>query len=134
MRIISKPVTVNSVQFSKCANKGTFTFRSSLEYKFVQLLEQASNVIQWSYETVNINYFFPYDKKVHTYIIDFAVQTKTGMILVEIKPSSKLILERQKSRDAKIDFAKNIAKWKAAQIFCNKHNYEFKIITEKDIK
>ena len=117
--------------------------RSSWEYDFCRLLDSDNNVLEWSSEAVQIPYMI--NGKRHRYFPDFSavLKLKNGgikKIIYEIKPytqtqppktgknkARKTILNERKT------FQKNIAKWKAAQRYCNKLGYEFKIITEKQL-
>jgi hypothetical protein len=44
-----------------------------------------------------------------------------------------VVLKENSSKKEKITWAINNAKWKAAENYCLKHNFEFKVLTEKEI-
>ena len=125
-------------------------YRSLLERKFMKWLDFNDSCVKWAYEYPVIPYYYPVDKKWHRYYPDFLVQfqdengsKKTW--LVEIKPYSqtnkpkpKYTAKTGKKKKSYIKesltYAKNTAKWNAAEAFCVKHNMTFKIVTEKEIR
>jgi len=122
-------------------------YRSGLELKFMRWCDNNSNVIMWGSESVVIPYTSPLDNKVHRYFVDNIVILKDANIpnkrhkyLIEIKPSKQTQTPTTTNRKSKknllyeqLTYAKNTAKWNAAKKWCEKNNYEFKIITEKDL-
>lgn len=111
--------------------------RSLWERRVCKFLDESTGVKKWSFEEIEIPYVHPIDKKVHRYIPDFLIQIEKNeqkkSILVEIKPNKQVNLKESASRNEKILFEINKAKWQAAQKFCEKHGMEFKILTEKEI-
>jgi hypothetical protein len=111
--------------------------RSLWERRVCKFLDENEKIVKWSFEEVEIPYVSPIDKKVHRYIPDFLVQVDRGhtkkSMLIEIKPKKQVHLRESASKQEKVMFAINNAKWQAAQKFCEKHNIEFKILTEKEI-
>lgn len=102
-------------------NQCDIFFRSGLELKFIKKLENNKKVRRYKSESLNIEYFF--EGTNHTYIPDILVEYTDGKIeLWEIKPKSQT------------KWAKNIAKWKAANIYCQKRNWEFIVMTENALK
>ena len=95
------------------------------------------------------NFFIPYrspvDNRVHRYFPDFFIKYKDvdgGRIrssLIEIKPlrqcspPSKPKRQTKKYLSEAYEYAKNQAKWKAAQEFCKDRKWEFKVMTEKEL-
>ena len=84
------------------------------------------------------------DGKKHRYFPDFWVSTKTpeGTInttIIEIKPDvqTRMPVKKQKTSRRYINELKtygvNDAKWKAAEQFCADRNWQFKVMTEKDL-
>ena len=64
---------------------------------------------------------------------------KIGVMLIEVKPSSKI----QKPKPAKkskryieevFEWGVNEAKWKAASEYCKDRGWQFKIMTEKELR
>lgn len=118
--------------------------RSLWERKFCKYLDNNKNVVRWAFEAIKIPYLSPVDNKVHNYIPDFIVETKdkngtVSTTLVEIKPK-KQTSSPEKGKKKKrtlinesVTFAINTAKWNSAKEFCNKHNIQFKILTEEEL-
>lgn len=120
-------------------------YRSLWELRFMRHLDQHPGVIQWASEEVIIPYISPLDNRVHRYFPDFWVRTKdaNGVIntmIVEIKPNAQTKVPVKK--EAKITrryvnevktYGVNTAKWKAAEQFCADRNWQFKILTEKEL-
>ena len=102
------------------------------------------NILKWSSEEVVIPYKSPVDNRYHRYFPDFYVKMKssTGKIeerLIEVKPQKQvkgptIQKRRTKKYVAEVyEFAKNQAKWKAAESFCKDRKWNFQIITEKEL-
>jgi len=120
-------------------------YRSSYELKFMQYCDLSESVNEWKSEEFWIPYRSPLDNKVHRYFPDFFVKYKdknniTRTLVVEIKPAKDLKEpnhnppKRTSSWVYSVKtWAVNQAKWKAAKEWCADHNYEFKIMTEKDL-
>jgi hypothetical protein len=123
----------------------TPVFRSSWELKFMRLCDINENIIGWGSESLKIPYFSPIDQKVHNYYPDFVIQVKKPdgskkMQIIEIKPSRETKPPKiAKNRNSKtmmyesLTYVKNQAKWKAAKAFCAERDWEFIIVTEKDL-
>ena len=103
------------------------------------------SVNEWRSEEFWIPYRSPIDNKVHRYFPDFFVKYKdingnTRRLVVEIKPAKDL-KEPNPNPPRKTKswvysvrtWAVNQAKWKAAKEYCADHNYEFRILTEKEL-
>lgn len=122
-------------------------YRSSYEKRIFFWCDNNKNVLEWSSENVAIPYLFEIDKKLHRYFPDVKAKIKTdkGIItyIIEIKPYKQtLIPKKPKNRSKKriqryknelFMYIKNVNKWEAAEKFCKKYGYEFKIITEKEL-
>lgn len=118
-------------------------YRSNWERKFMIYCDEHPSILQWSSEEISVPYISPVDKKTHRYFPDFIIKKvdKSGeikILMIEIKPSSQLNVPKNKSK--KSSFLKesvrwhiNNAKWRAAEKFCSKHGWEFKILTEKEL-
>lgn len=124
-------------------------YRSSWEAKFCRFLDINENILQWGSESFSIEYtyFDPISKRqsTHRYYPDFIIKIKKseGVIrtqVVEIKPlretkapklannrSTKTMLYEVKT------YAKNQAKWAAAKEYCRVRDWDFIIITEKNL-
>jgi hypothetical protein len=102
------------------------------------------NILEWGSEELALPYRSPIDNKIHRYFPDFYIKVKesTGQIkkyLIEIKPKKQTIEPIPQKRKTKgyiyevYEYAKNQAKWKAAQEFCEDRQWEFKVLTEDEL-
>ena len=118
-------------------------YRSSWELRVMKYLDDNPAVVWWASEELPIRYISPIDNKVHRYFPDFIVRTKrkdgqeTTMVL-EVKPYRQTQMPVQKRRTQKFinemaTYAVNQEKWKAAELFCKEHGWQFKLITEKEL-
>jgi hypothetical protein len=111
--------------------------RSLWERSVCKFLDQNQNILKWSSEEIQIPYLNPFDNKIHNYYPDFLVQFKEGTSLkcwlIEIKPKKQTYLKENASKKEKITWGINQAKWNAAKNYCDKNNFEFKILTEKEL-
>jgi len=125
--------------------------RSSWERHLFIYCDTNKNIIQWSSEEVVIPYLDPTSKnldgslKARRYFPDLWMRVKdaNGNVkeyILEIKPKYQTVAperKRGKSRVALIEealtYAKNKAKWEAAEIYCSRRNITFKIATEENI-
>lgn len=124
-------------------------WRSLWELKCMKVLDMTDAVIEWSSEEIIIPYVLEIDGKVHRYFPDFwaKVKTKNGTVqeyLLELKPHHETIepiMEMTQKRKKpsksylnKIEtYVKNRNKWDAAKKFCQKRNWKFLILTEKNV-
>lgn len=132
-------------------------YRSSWELKFMSWCDRTTSVLEWSSETVVVQYRTALDeanerkknlnyKIYHRYFIDFYVKLKlrdgtTKRWLVEVKPlhqtkPPELPASGKKTpgfQRAVKTWIVNSAKWEAAREFAADRNMEFKLITEKDL-
>jgi len=131
--------------------KGTWPiiFRSSWECKMMRFLDINENILQWGSESIKIPYMYfdPITKHhgEHTYYPDFIIRIKKSDILtrtqiIEIKPFRETKAPKlAKNRNTKTmlyevkTYAKNQAKWHAAKEFCRVRDWDFVVITEKDL-
>jgi hypothetical protein len=103
-------------------NVKKITYRSLWERRFMLYCDKSDQIFKWSSEELYVPYLSPKDGEWHNYYPDFVVNTRDGrVIMVEIKPNW------QKK------FAINQAKWKFAEELCNKHGWEFKVMTENEL-
>jgi hypothetical protein len=111
--------------------------RSLWERNICKFCDQTPNILKWSFEEIIVPYINPFDGKQHNYFPDFLIQFKNENGLktwmVEIKPKKQTFLKENASKKEKITWAINSAKWEAAKKYCEKHQMEFKVITEKEI-
>lgn len=133
-------------------NPSEIIYRSLWEMKFMYWLDMNSDVLQWASEEIIVPYIGP-DNKPHRYFPDFLakIRNKSGEIvtyMIEIKPHKqsvgRTILRRKngslrspKARRRLVEnqmiYEINEAKWNAAEEFCAKRGWIFKVITEKDV-
>jgi predicted TIM-barrel fold metal-dependent hydrolase len=109
----------------------------------MKYLDENSNVIWWASEELHIPYVSPVDRKVHRYFPDFIVKAKQKdgtikTLVLEVKPEKQTQLPTQKRKTKRFlqevaTYAVNQEKWRAADLFCKEHGWQFKIITEKDL-
>ena len=115
-------------------------YRSSWEYKFMKWCDVTPTVQEWGSEEIIIPYISPVDGKRHRYFPDFYVKIQGRKYLVEVKTLSQTMEPKTQKRHTKryinevVTWRVNNAKWKAATEFCKDQNWEFKIITEKELK
>jgi hypothetical protein len=124
-------------------NINSILCRSLWERKFCKYLDTNMNVVRWSFEAVRVPYLSPVDNKVHFYIPDFLIEVKKGnlveTLLIEIKPKKQTRRPEANKKQKKtilmenLTYAVNIAKWKAAEKYCNENGIKFKILTEEDL-
>lgn len=114
-------------------------YRSGYEVKFMNWCDMNDDVTEWASEEIVIPYRSPVDKRIHRYFIDFYVKIGTKVYLIEVKPARFTrppdIPKRKTKRflNEVVQWGVNQAKWKSAREFCADRNWEFKIITEKEL-
>ena len=102
------------------------------------------NILEWGSEEVIVPYKSPVDNRFHRYFPDFYIKYKdaNGRIkksLIEIKPFKQTQEPKVQKRKTKgyiyevVEYAKNQAKWKAAEEWCLDRGYEFKVLTENEL-
>jgi hypothetical protein len=121
------------------------TFRSNLELTYMKFFDMNEHIIAWASENVKISYYNPMDKKQHIYYPDFIIQVKKsdGTIktqVVEIKPYRETLPPKLgKNKNTKTmmyqveSYTRNTSKWNAARDYCAAKNWDFIILTEKDV-
>ena len=125
-------------------NVNNIRYLSAWELKYMIFLDDSKDIIEWSSEQVRINYISPLDLKRHIYLPDFRVVTlnKKGeqvVTIIEIKP---LKFTRPPVKGKRITkkyltevrtWGINEAKFRAAEAFCKKKGWKWKILTEIDL-
>ena len=107
-------------------------------------LDKHPDVLGWASEEVMIPYKSPIDGRKHRYYPDFYIKVKesNGKIkryIIEIKPKKQTVEPKMKKRKTKgyiyevYEYARNQAKWKAAEEFCKDRMWEFKVLTEDEL-
>ena len=119
-------------------------YRSLWERKFMDYCDKNQNILEWASEEIAIPYRSPIDNRVHRYFPDFYMKVKetNGKIknyVIEVKPAKQTIPPKKPKRQTKgyireaYEYAKNQAKWKMAKEFCADRQWEFKVVTEKEL-
>ena len=119
------------------------TFRSLWERKFMNWCDQNANVLEWSSEEIIIPYRGP-DGKPHRYFPDFYMKQrqndgKIKRYVIEVKPLKQCSPPKKPKRQTKgyireaFEYARNQAKWKEAREWCADRQWEFKVVTEKEL-
>lgn len=118
-------------------------YRSSWELKVMKWLDENPSVIWWASEELIIKYRSPIDQRIHRYFPDFIVRLKQkngieSTVVIEIKPHKQTVKPVQKRKTNRFlqeaaTYAVNQEKWRAADLFCKEHGWQFKVLTEKDI-
>ena len=119
-------------------------YRSLWERKFMVYCDNQTKILEWGSEEIVLPYRSPIDNKVHRYFPDFYIKVKesNGKIkryIIEIKPKKQTVEPKMKKRKTKgyiyevYEYAKNQAKWKAAEEFCKDRMWEFKVLTEDEL-
>ena len=119
-------------------NHKNVIYRSSWERKFMIYCDHHPSIIQWSSEEISVPYISPVDRKTHRYFPDFIIKklnssNKVEILMIEIKPISQTIKPKKKVIKEIIRWQINNSKWKAAENFCKKYGWKFKILTEKEL-
>ena len=119
-------------------------YRSGWELKFMNWCDSDRSVISWSSEEIVIPYKCPTDNRVHRYFPDFWVKIKesTGVkqYIVEVKPLKQTQVPKPQKRQIQkyltevMTYAKNDAKWRAAQEYCDDRGVNFRLITERELR
>ena len=119
---------------------GTYpiVFRSSWEYKLMEMFDTHSSIIEWASESLKIPYTNPFTNKYTVYVPDFVVvyQDAKGTRkaeIIEVKPSKETFLEEAKSQKHKLAAVLNAHKCNAAQIFAQSHGMTFRVMNEHHI-
>lgn len=125
-------------------NYGNIVYRSSWELKAMKYFDMNPSIISWSSEELFIPYISPIDARSHRYFPDFLIKVKKRdglfeIYLIEVKPEAQTKQPQKKSRKTSrylresATYAVNQAKWRAADIFCQKNNWKFVILTEREL-
>ena len=119
-------------------------YRSLWERKFMVYCDKNDNILEWASEEIAIPYRSPVDNRVHRYFPDFYMKVKErgGKVkryVIEVKPAKQTKAPVKPKRQTKgyireaYEYAKNQAKWKMARECCADRQWEFKVVTEKEL-
>ena len=124
-------------------NPENIIYRSSWELRCMKWFDDNENIIWWSSEELSIPYLNPIDQKMHRYFPDFVVKLKVRdgsmkTLMIEVKPEAQTRMPTQKRQTKRFiqesaTYAINQEKWRAADLFCKEHGWQFKILTEKEL-
>jgi hypothetical protein len=120
--------------------------KSSWEVSFARWCDSNINVLQWGSEDIGIPYYDTTRKTTRRYFPDFIIKLidkdkKTATWVVEIKPYKEVVGPSNKKSGKtmkskmyeSITYINNVSKWKAAEDFCRKRGFKFRIITEREL-
>lgn len=119
-------------------------YRSGWELKFMLYVDSHPEIIEWGSEEFSIPYRSPIDNRIHRYFPDFYIKKKTKdgknqTLVVEIKPLKQTIEPQKQNKRTKryinevMTWGINSSKWHAAEQFCKERNWQFLILTEKEL-
>jgi hypothetical protein len=125
-------------------NVNNIIYRSLWERKFLIYCDTNENIIEYASEEIALPYRSPIDNRIHKYFPDFYIKVResNGEIkkyLIEIKPKKQTVEPIPQKRKTKgyiyevYEYAKNQAKWKAAEEYCKDRQWEFKVLTETEL-
>jgi len=119
-------------------------YRSGWELKFMLYVDSHPEIIEWGSEEFSIPYRSPIDNRIHRYFPDFYIKKKTKdgknqTLVIEIKPLKQTIEPQKQNKRTKryinevMTWGINSSKWHAAEQFCKERNWQFLILTEKEL-
>ena len=125
-------------------NSGNIIYRSSYEAQFMKWCDVNTSILHWASEEIVVPYVSPLDGHIHRYFVDFFIEVKTTenkikKYLIEVKPYKYTLppeIPKRKTRGFISEVKQwgvNTAKWEAARKFAATQNWEFMIITERDL-
>lgn len=122
----------------KYAGKTAPYLRSTWEMAFARMCDTHPSVLYWVSEPFKIPYKNPITHLNTVYVPDFLVvyrdaKGKRHAEVVEIKPKKETYVSEAKSMRSKTALAINVMKWKAAQVYCSRNGFTFRVITEDQI-
>ncbi len=120
-------------------------YRSAWGLEFMKWCDRNTQVIEGSSESVRIPYFDPSRQRRRYYYPDFIIKVKDTRdnivsYIIEIKPYKETCPPRRGGRKTRktilheqFTYKTNRAKWRAAEDYCKKLGYIFKIFTEREL-
>lgn len=115
------------------------TYRSSWEYTFMRTCDTHPAIQKWASEAISIPYRCPITGKQTVYIPDFFIQyvDKLGKMhveLIEVKPQNQAVFEKVgRNKNNQVEYARNVAKWRAAQAWCKAQGIKFRVVSESEL-
>lgn len=127
------------LNLGKYVGKKNPTYRSSWELQFMRFCDTHPSIQKWASEAIAIPYRCPITGRQTIYVPDFFIQyiDKNSQVhteLIEIKPQNQTLREKVgRNKNNQIQYARNIAKWRAAQAWCKQQGIKFRVVNEQDI-
>lgn len=127
------------LDLKKYVGKKNPTYRSSWELQFMRFCDTHPSIQKWASEAVAIPYRCPLTGRQTIYVPDFFIQymDKNGQVhteIIEIKPQNQTLREKVgRNKNNQLQYAKNVAKWRAAQAWCKAQGMKFRVVNEQDI-
>ena len=131
-------------------NRGNCIFtEDSVGFWVRKEYDETSSILEWSSEEVVVPYVSPVDNRYHRYFVDFWMKYKDKngeikSVLIEVKPDIQTRPPVRKNTpngkptrrfiNEVMTWGVNQAKWEAATKYSIERNWEFKIITDKDLR
>lgn len=122
----------------KYLGRGRIRYRSSWELVVCNFCDQHPSVLYWASESISIPYRCPFSQRVRQYIPDFFLVyvDQTGAQraeVVEVKPLKETGQKKTRSAHNAAQIARNQAKWSAAQAYCERNGFSFRVLTEDQL-
>ena len=122
-------------------NVNKIIFRSSWEYNLHTFFDNNTRILKWGSEIICIPYIKPTDNRIHRYYPDYYIEyvnTEGELIreIIELKPLSQTKQPKANSKHRiyeQLTYAVNMAKWTAAEQWCQNNNVKWRIVTEKSV-
>jgi hypothetical protein len=119
-------------------------YRSLWELHVMSYLDKHPDVIQWASEEFSIPYRDPSSGRMRRYFPDFWVKKvdkdgELSIAVIEVKPAAQCkppVVKKKRTRAYVREvytWGINSSKWEAAKEYCADRQWEFQILTEKDI-
>ena len=119
-------------------------FRSSWELAFCKFCDKNPNILEWASEEIYIPYRCPLKNSNKRYFPDFWIkyQNKNQEIkqeIIEIKPKSQTSTPKSNTKNPRqrlyeqSTYVVNMAKWQAAERWCNERGIKFRVISEDQL-
>jgi flagellar assembly factor FliW len=123
---------------SKYVGTYPIVYRSSWEFKLMEMFDAHSSITEWASEALKIPYTNPFTNKYTVYVPDFVISyidasgaRKTEII--EVKPYKETFMEEAKTQKNKLAVVLNAHKWAAAQAFAVRNGMTFRVMNEQHI-
>lgn len=117
---------MSGIFFSIKNNKG-IQFESSLERDFIYMLEMDQNVISFLEQPFTVRYRDS-NNRIRKYTPDFLYHIES------LKSPKSFVIEIKYQEDLEKNAGVYTPKFDATKVFCEENNYEFKILSEKEIR